>query len=56
LTNESKEKPEPKFNAAFGTTFKISKCFQGSRQKYFSIEQSRLKIQKPFGHVMKVLI
>jgi hypothetical protein len=32
-TNESKGKPVQKFDAAFGTTFKISKCFQRSKQK-----------------------
>jgi hypothetical protein len=47
LTNESKEKPEQKFDAAFGTIFRISKCFQRSKQKLhidFSLELSRLKI------------
>ncbi len=47
-TNESKGKPEQKFDAAFGTTFKISKCFQRSKQKLqldFSLELSRLKIK-----------
>jgi hypothetical protein len=46
-TNESKGKPEQKFDAAFGTTFKISKCFQSRKQKLqfdFSLELSRLKI------------
>ncbi len=33
LTNESAGKPEKKFDAAFGTTFKISKHFQISKQK-----------------------
>jgi hypothetical protein len=33
LTNESKGKPEQNFDAAFGTTFRISKCFQRSKQK-----------------------
>jgi hypothetical protein len=47
LTNESKGKPEQKFDTAFGTTFRISKCFQRSKQKLhidFSLELSRLKI------------
>jgi hypothetical protein len=47
LTNESKRKPEQKFDAAFGTTFRISKCFQRSKQKLhidFSQELSRLKL------------
>jgi hypothetical protein len=47
LTNESKGKPEQKLSAAFGTTFKISKCFQRSKQKLhiaFSLELSRAKI------------
>jgi hypothetical protein len=28
LTSESKEKPEQKFDAAFGTIFRIINCFQ----------------------------
>jgi hypothetical protein len=47
LTNESKGKPEQKFDAAFGTTFRISKCFQRSRQKPhidFSLTVSSPKI------------
>jgi hypothetical protein len=50
LTNESKGKPEQKFDAVFGTAFRISKCFQcfqRSKQKLhldFSLELSRLKI------------
>jgi hypothetical protein len=54
LTNESKGKPEQKFYAAFGTTFRIS--FQRSKQKLhidFSLELSRLKIWKLFAHVKK---
>jgi hypothetical protein len=57
LTNESKRKPEQKFDAAFGTTFRISKCFQRSKQKRHinvSIELGRPKIYKPFAHVQKV--
>jgi hypothetical protein len=33
-TNESKRKPEQKFDAAFGTIFGISKCFQRSKQNF----------------------
>ncbi len=37
FTNESKGKPEQKFDAAFGTTLRISKCFQRSKkQKIYS--------------------
>jgi hypothetical protein len=46
FTNESKGQPKQKFNAAFGTTFRISKCFQRSKQKLhvdFSLGLSRLK-------------
>jgi hypothetical protein len=46
LSEESKGKPEQKFDAAFGTTFRISKCFQRSKQKLhldFSLELSKLK-------------
>jgi hypothetical protein len=59
LTNESKGKPGQKFDAAFGTIFRIDKCFQRSKQKLhinFSLELGRLKIWKPFAHVQKVLI
>jgi hypothetical protein len=45
FTNESTGKPEQKCDAAFGTTFRISKCFQISKQKLhfdFSLELSRL--------------
>jgi hypothetical protein len=44
--NESKGKPEQKFDAAFGTTARIKKCFQRKKQKLyfdFSLELSRLK-------------
>jgi hypothetical protein len=47
LTNESKGKPEQKFDAAFGTTLRISKYFQRSKQKLhidFSLKLSRLKL------------
>jgi hypothetical protein len=47
FTSESKEKPEHKFDAAFGTIFRISKCFQRIRQKLcinFSLELDRLEI------------
>jgi hypothetical protein len=37
LTNESKEKPEQKFDAAFGTIFRISKCFQRSNKNFILI-------------------
>jgi hypothetical protein len=46
LTNERKGKPKQKFDAAFGTNFRIIKCFQRSKQKLhvdFSLELSRLK-------------
>jgi hypothetical protein len=59
LTNESKGKPEHKFDAAFGPIFRINECFQRSKQKLyinFSLELDRLKILKPFAHVPKVLI
>ncbi len=59
FTNERKGKPEQKNYAALETTFRISKCFQRSKQKLhidFSLELSRLKILKPFAHVKKVLI
>jgi hypothetical protein len=41
ITNESKGKPEQKFDAAYGTIFRINKCFQRSKQKLhinFSLE------------------
>jgi hypothetical protein len=47
LNNESKEKPEEKFDAAFGTIFRIRKCFQRSKQKLhidFTLELGRLEI------------
>jgi hypothetical protein len=50
LAYESKGKPEQKMYAAFGTTFRISQSFQRSKEKlhiYFSLELSRLKIEKP---------
>jgi hypothetical protein len=50
-TNESKGKPEQKFDAAFGTIFRINKCSQRSKQKLhinFSLELVRLKIKKIF--------
>jgi hypothetical protein len=48
FTNGSKEKPEEKFDAAFGTIFRISKFYQRSKQKLhinFSLELGRLKIK-----------
>jgi hypothetical protein len=45
--NRPVRKPEQKFDAAFGTIFRISKCFQRSKQKLhipFSLELGRLKI------------
>ncbi len=47
LTDESKGKPEQKFDVTFGTTFRISKYLQRSKQKLhidFSLELSRLTI------------
>jgi hypothetical protein len=44
-TNERKGKPEQKFDAAFGTNFRISKCLQRSKQKLqfnFSLELGKL--------------
>jgi hypothetical protein len=49
LTNESKEKPEHKFDAAFGTVFGVSKCLQRSKQKLcfnFSLELGQAGLQK----------
>jgi hypothetical protein len=46
LTNENKGKPKQKFDAAFGTTFRI-KVFSRKQAKLyidFSLELSRLKI------------
>jgi hypothetical protein len=46
-TNESQGKPEHKFEAAFGTIFRISKGFQRSKQKFytdFSLEQDKIKM------------
>ncbi len=56
-TNESKGKLEQKFDAAYGTIFRISKCFQRSNQKLhinFSLERGRLKIYKPFAYVQNI--
>jgi hypothetical protein len=44
---QKKEKSGQKFDAAFGTIFRISKCFQRGKQKLhsnFSLELGRLKI------------
>jgi hypothetical protein len=41
--NESEEKSEQKFDAALGTFFTISKCFQRSKQKlkyYFLLNKA----------------
>jgi hypothetical protein len=46
-TNESKGKEGKKFDAAYGTTVRIIKYFQRSKQKphiNFSLELDRLKI------------
>ncbi len=51
-------KPEQKFDVAFRTTFRISKCFQRSKLKMpfdFSLELRRLEIEKTFAHEKKVL-
>ncbi len=51
-TNESKGKPEQKFDKAFETLFRICKCFQRSKQKlyiYLSLEQGRLKLYNILG-------
>jgi len=48
ITNESKGKSEQKFNAAYGTICRISKCFQRSNQTLhfnFSLELVRLKFK-----------
>jgi hypothetical protein len=48
-TNESKGKPEQKFDSAYGTIFRISKCFQRRNEKLhinFSLELGRLKLLK----------
>jgi hypothetical protein len=50
--------PEKKFDAAFGTIFRISKCLQRRMQKLvfnFSLELDGLKIEKLFAHVQKVI-
>ncbi len=39
-TNDSEGKPEEKFWCGFGTIFRISKCFDRSKQKLFSIFSS----------------
>ncbi len=44
--------PEQKFDAASGTTFRISKCFQRRKQKFhndFSHELGKLKNLKTIG-------
>jgi hypothetical protein len=51
----SKGKLEQIFDAAFGTTFRISKCFQRSKQKLhtdFSLKlrTKQAKNLKPFAH------
>jgi hypothetical protein len=45
-TKESEEKQEQKFDPAFETIFRITNCFQRSKQKLyiFSLDQGRLKI------------
>jgi hypothetical protein len=46
-TKESEGKPEQNFDAAFGTIFRINKCFQRSKEKLhinFSLELGRLKM------------
>jgi hypothetical protein len=58
-TNESKGKPEQKFDAAFGTISRMSKFIQRSKQKLhikFSLALEKLEILNPFAHVQKVLI
>jgi hypothetical protein len=55
-TSESERKHKQKFDAAFGTIFRIMKCFQKSKQKLhicFSVLQAKNK--KPSAHVQKVL-
>jgi hypothetical protein len=45
-TSESKGKPEQKFDAALGTIFRISNCFQRNKQKLhinFSLALGNLK-------------
>jgi hypothetical protein len=45
--NQPVRKPEQKFDAAFGTIFRIGMCFQRSKQKLhinFSLDVGRLKI------------
>jgi hypothetical protein len=57
FTIESKGKPEQKFEAAFGTTFRISIPYPGKQAKtsyrFFSRKLSKLKIKKPFAHVSR---
>jgi hypothetical protein len=58
-TNESEGMPEQKFDAAYRTIFRISKCFKRSKQEFylnFFLEQNKIKMLKPFAHVHKVLI
>jgi hypothetical protein len=53
------EKLDRNSYAASGTIFRISKCFQRSKQKcfiYTSLEKGSLKTYKPVVHVKKVLV
>jgi hypothetical protein len=55
-TNEREGKPKQKYDAAFGTIFRINKYFQRSKDKlciHFPFEQSKLKIYNPFVHDQK---
>jgi hypothetical protein len=55
-TNDSKRKLKQKFDAAYGTIFRISECFQRSKQQLhinFSIELDRLKLKKKRAHEHK---
>ncbi len=59
MTNESKGKPEQKFDVAFGIIFRISSVFKRSQQTFhviFYLDLGRLKIYKLYANVQKVLI
>jgi hypothetical protein len=59
LPMRAKESRKKKFDAAYGTNFRISKRFQRTNQKRhinFYLELGRLKFEKPLAHVQKVLI
>ncbi len=55
-TNEKEVKPRQNYHVAFGTIFRIRKCFHGSKINLYISQKGNLKNLKPTAYVQKVQI